>query len=54
MLNQRTNDATPELEKNEKLSARQRMDVIFDQGTFVEIGAFVGSGDSDSADDTVQ
>ena len=50
MLNQRTNDATSELENNEKLSARQRMDVIFDQGTFVEIGAFVGSGDAESAD----
>ena len=50
MLNQRTGESTAELEKSGKLSARQRMDVIFDQGTFVETGAFVGSGDKDSAD----
>ena len=50
LLNQRTNEATAELEKIGKLSARQRMDVIFDEGTFVEIGAFVGSGDADSTD----
>ena len=50
MLNQRTNESTAELEKMGKLSARQRMDVIFDQGTFVETGAFVGSGDKDSSD----
>ena len=38
--------ASEEVLKAGKLTARARMDVIFDAGTFVEVGAFIG-GDKD-------
>lgn len=45
-INARQSFASEETTKAGKLTARARMDVIFDAGTFVEVGAFVG-GDKD-------
>lgn len=46
IINARRSEASAELEKAGKLTARARMDIIFDEGTFAEVGAFIG-GDSD-------
>lgn len=46
IINARRSEASAELEKAGKLTARARMDIIFDEGTFAEFGAFIG-GDSD-------
>lgn len=46
VINARRSEASAELEKAGKLTARARMDIIFDEGTFAEVGAFIG-GDSD-------
>lgn len=46
IINARRSEAPAELEKAGKLTARARMDIIFDEGTFAEVGAFIG-GDSD-------
>ncbi|MCQ2770520.1 MAG: methylmalonyl-CoA carboxyltransferase [Clostridia bacterium] len=40
-LNERQNSAAAELTKLGKLSARARMDVLFDEGTFVEVGGYI-------------
>lgn len=47
MINERENAFSDELKKAGKLTARARMDVIFDAGTFVEVGAFVGGDGED-------
>lgn len=46
IINARRSEASAELEKAGKLTARASMDIIFDEGTFAEVGAFIG-GDSD-------
>ncbi len=45
IINARHSEASAELEKAGKLTARARMDVIFDEGTFAEVGAFIGDGE---------
>ena len=45
IINARHSEASVELEKAGKLTARARMDVIFDEGTFAEVGAFIGDGE---------
>jgi acetyl-CoA carboxylase carboxyltransferase component len=45
IINARHSEASAELEKAGKLTARDRMDVIFDEGTFAEVGAFIGDGE---------
>ena len=45
IINARPSEASVELEKAGKLTARARMDVIFDEGTFAEVGAFIGDGE---------
>ena len=42
IINARRSEASAELEKAGKLTARARMDIIFDEGTFAEVGAFIG------------
>lgn len=42
IINARHSEASAELEKAGKLTARARMDIIFDEGTFAEVGAFIG------------
>ena len=46
-INARQSAASEEVSKAGKLTARARMDVIFDAGTFVEVGAFVGGNKDD-------
>ena len=46
IINARHSEASAELEKAGKLTARARMDVIFDEGTFAEVGAFIGDGEA--------
>ena len=46
VINDRQGEAAAALAGTGKLSARARMDILFDEGTFVEVGAFVG-GDGD-------
>lgn len=41
ILGERQNSATEELAKVGKLTARARMDILFDEGTFCEVGAYV-------------
>ena len=50
MINQKNPSNSADFESNEKLSARQRIDIIFDKGTFVETGSFIGEGDENSID----
>lgn len=50
MINKRTVDNSADFESKNKLTARQRMDILFDEGTFVEIGSFIGDGDETSVD----
>lgn len=45
IINARHSEASAELEKAGKLTAHARMDVIFDEGTFAEVGAFIGDGE---------
>ena len=45
IINARRSEASAELEKAGKLTARARMDIIFDEGTFAEVGAFIGDGE---------
>lgn len=45
IINARHSEASAELEKAGKLTARARMDVIFDEGTFAEVGAFIDDGE---------
>lgn len=45
IINARHSEASAELEKAGKLTARARMDVIFDEGTFAEVGTFIGDGE---------
>lgn len=45
IINARHSEASAELEKAGKLTARARMDVIFDEGTFAEVGAFIGDSE---------
>lgn len=45
IINARHSEASAELEKAGKLTARARMDLIFDEGTFAEVGAFIGDGE---------
>lgn len=45
IINARHSETSAELEKAGKLTARARMDVIFDEGTFAEVGAFIGDGE---------
>lgn len=45
IINARHSEGSVELEKAGKLTARARMDVIFDEGTFAEVGAFIGDGE---------
>lgn len=45
IINARHSEASAELEKAGKLTARARMDVIFDEGTFAEVGVFIGDGE---------
>ncbi len=42
LLKDRETDAEKALKKEGKLSARSRMELLFDEGTFVEIGAYIG------------
>lgn len=41
VLSQRQNAASAKLAEKGKLTARARMDILFDEGTFVEVGAYV-------------
>ena len=50
LITKRTADNSVEFESKNKLTARQRLDLIFDEGTFVEIGSFIGTGNESSID----
>lgn len=45
MINSRRTANAEELSKKGKLTARMRMDIIFDADTFVEVGTYIGDGD---------
>ncbi len=50
MLNNKVTDNSADFDSTNRLTARERIENIFDQGTFVEIGSYVGEGAIDSLD----